>query len=186
MKKNESTTLITLRIALYSYHLCLAIRCNLAGIPLHGRALTFLLLNRHTFLRRQSISEQTAAAGYHGIIKFGRNLQDHQVQPLDEHNLVNQTAALNSIFSYFLNFSRSWDFSPGKFSLEILPDVQHEYALAQFEIMPSCSLTIFLGEEAHPHMATLSFQAVLESDKVTHEPPFLQAKQPQFPQLFVS
>ncbi|KAK4806346.1 hypothetical protein QYF61_017215 [Mycteria americana] len=40
----------------------------------------------------------------------------------------------------------------------------------------------YLGEETDPHLATLSFQAVVESDEVSPQPPFLQAEQPQFPQ----
>ncbi|KAK4814499.1 hypothetical protein QYF61_020861, partial [Mycteria americana] len=39
------------------------------------------------------------------------------------------------------------------------------------------------GEGPNPHLATASFQVVVESDKVSPQPPFLQAKPPQFPQL---
>ncbi|KAK4826180.1 hypothetical protein QYF61_006042 [Mycteria americana] len=41
-------------------------------------------------------------------------------------------------------------------------------------------------EETNPHLATASSQGVVESDKVSPQPPFLQAKQPQFPQLLLT
>ena len=37
-----------------------------------------------------------------------------------------------------------------------------------------------LGEEADPHLATVSSQAVVESDKVSPEPPLLQSEQLEF------
>ncbi|TRZ12529.1 hypothetical protein HGM15179_014580 [Zosterops borbonicus] len=40
----------------------------------------------------------------------------------------------------------------------------------------------YLREEADPHQGATSFQRVVESDKVTPEPLFLQTKQPQLPQ----
>ncbi|KAK4820222.1 hypothetical protein QYF61_021727 [Mycteria americana] len=40
----------------------------------------------------------------------------------------------------------------------------------------------YLGEETDPHLSTTSFQAVVESDKVSPQPPLLQTKQSQFPQ----
>ncbi|KAK4831047.1 hypothetical protein QYF61_014979 [Mycteria americana] len=40
----------------------------------------------------------------------------------------------------------------------------------------------YLGEETDPHLSTTSFQVVVESDKVSPQPPFLQAKQSQLPQ----
>lgn len=63
------------------------------------------------------------------------------------------------------------------------PDVQHEHTLVQFEVMPSCSVTVCLGKEAHPHLVTHSLLAVVESDKVTQEPPFPQTK--WFPHLLL-
>ncbi|XP_014161850.1 NADH dehydrogenase [ubiquinone] iron-sulfur protein 3, mitochondrial [Geospiza fortis] len=47
-----------------------------------------------------------------------------------------------------------------------------------------CSLPVAdcLGEEANPQLATPSFQAVGEGDKVNIKPPFLQAKLTQLPQ----
>ncbi|KAK4822933.1 hypothetical protein QYF61_023433 [Mycteria americana] len=40
----------------------------------------------------------------------------------------------------------------------------------------------YLGEQTNTHLATNSFQVVVESDKVSPQPPLLQTKQPQFPQ----
>uniref|UniRef100_A0A803V581 Centrosomal AT-AC splicing factor n=1 Tax=Ficedula albicollis TaxID=59894 RepID=A0A803V581_FICAL len=48
--------------------------------------------------------------------------------------------------------------------------------------MSSCLIRDCLREETDPHVAPASFQAVVESDKITPEPPFLQAKQSQLPQ----
>ncbi|KAK4813607.1 LOW QUALITY PROTEIN: hypothetical protein QYF61_011953, partial [Mycteria americana] len=45
-----------------------------------------------------------------------------------------------------------------------------------------CFMACYLGEETDPHLATTSFQVAVESNKVSPQPPLLQAKQPQFPQ----
>ncbi|KAK4826673.1 LOW QUALITY PROTEIN: hypothetical protein QYF61_010682 [Mycteria americana] len=65
---------------------------------------------------------------------------------------------------------------------EIFPNIQSKPLLAQLEAISSFPITCYLGEETDPHLATTSFQAVVESDKVSPQPPFLQAKEPQFPQ----
>ena len=39
-----------------------------------------------------------------------------------------------------------------------------------------------MGEETNTHLATPSFQVVVESDKASPQSPFLRSKQPQFPQ----
>ncbi|KAK4824093.1 LOW QUALITY PROTEIN: hypothetical protein QYF61_010604, partial [Mycteria americana] len=62
------------------------------------------------------------------------------------------------------------------------PNIQSKPPLAQLEAISSCPITCYLGEETDPHLSTTSFQVVVESDKVSPQPPFLQAKQPQFPQ----
>ncbi|KAK4822442.1 hypothetical protein QYF61_015189 [Mycteria americana] len=62
------------------------------------------------------------------------------------------------------------------------PNIQSKPPLAQLEATSSRPITCYLGEETDPHLSTTSFQAVVESDKVSPQPPFLQAKQPQFPQ----
>ncbi|KAJ7409674.1 hypothetical protein BTVI_55983 [Pitangus sulphuratus] len=43
--------------------------------------------------------------------------------------------------------------------------------------VPSCPVAGCLGEEIDPHLATTSFQVVVESDEISPEPPVLQAKQ---------
>ncbi|KAK4826531.1 hypothetical protein QYF61_010028 [Mycteria americana] len=71
-------------------------------------------------------------------------------------------------------------FSEGKF-----PNIQPKPPLAQLEAISSHSITCYLGEETDPHLSTTSFQVVVESHKVSPQPPFLQAKQPQVPQLLL-
>ncbi|KAK4811896.1 hypothetical protein QYF61_014929 [Mycteria americana] len=65
---------------------------------------------------------------------------------------------------------------------EKFPNIQSKPPLAQLEAISSCPITCYLGEETDPHLSTTSFQAVVESDKVSPQPPFLQAKQSQLPQ----
>ncbi|KAK4831163.1 hypothetical protein QYF61_015633 [Mycteria americana] len=65
---------------------------------------------------------------------------------------------------------------------EKFPNIQSKPPLEQLEAISSCPITCYLGEETDPHLATTSFQAVVESDKVSPQPPFLQAKQSQLPQ----
>ena len=55
----------------------------------------------------------------------------------------------------------------------------------QLEAVFSQPITCFLGEETKTCLTTTSFQVVVESDKISPEPPFLQAKQPRFPQLLL-
>ncbi|KAK4810664.1 LOW QUALITY PROTEIN: hypothetical protein QYF61_007464 [Mycteria americana] len=68
------------------------------------------------------------------------------------------------------------------FSEVKFPNIQSKPPLVQLEAISSCPITCYLGEETNPHLSTTSFQVVVESDKVFPQPPFLQAKQPQFPQ----
>ena len=56
----------------------------------------------------------------------------------------------------------------------------------QLEAISSCLISCYLGEEANTHLTATSFQVVVESDKVSPWPPFLQAKQPQLPQLLLT
>ncbi|KAK4831835.1 hypothetical protein QYF61_019593 [Mycteria americana] len=65
---------------------------------------------------------------------------------------------------------------------EKFPNIQSKPPLAQLEAISSCPITCYLGEETDPHLSTTSFQAVVESDEVSPQPPFLQAKQSQLPQ----
>lgn len=55
----------------------------------------------------------------------------------------------------------------------------------QFKIISSCPVTSCLGEEAGPHLATVCLQGAVESDKVSPEPPFLQVKHIQLPQILL-
>ncbi|KAK4807134.1 hypothetical protein QYF61_018475 [Mycteria americana] len=68
------------------------------------------------------------------------------------------------------------------FSEEIFPNIQSKPPLVQLEAISSRPITCYLGEETDPHLSTTSFQVVVESNKVSPQPPFLQAKQSQFPQ----
>ncbi|KAK4815713.1 hypothetical protein QYF61_006751 [Mycteria americana] len=71
------------------------------------------------------------------------------------------------------------------FSEVKFPNIQSKPPLVQPKAISSRPVTGYLGEEAHTHLSTTSFQVVVESNKVSLPPPFLQAKQPQFPQLLL-
>ncbi|KAK4812342.1 hypothetical protein QYF61_017119 [Mycteria americana] len=62
------------------------------------------------------------------------------------------------------------------------PNIQSKPPLAQLEAISSRPVTCYLGEETDPHLSTTSFQVVEESDEVSPQLPFLQAKQSQVPQ----
>ncbi|KAK4821282.1 hypothetical protein QYF61_017646 [Mycteria americana] len=68
---------------------------------------------------------------------------------------------------------------------EKFPNIQSKPPLAQLEAISSCPIACYLGEETDPHLSTTSFQVVEESDEVSPQPPFLQAKQSQVPQLLL-
>ncbi|KAK4814157.1 hypothetical protein QYF61_009975 [Mycteria americana] len=68
------------------------------------------------------------------------------------------------------------------FGEENFPNIQSKPPLVQLEAISSCPMAYYLGQETDPHLSTTSFQVAVESDKVSPQPPFLQAKQPQFPQ----
>ncbi|KAK4827946.1 hypothetical protein QYF61_022561 [Mycteria americana] len=63
------------------------------------------------------------------------------------------------------------------------PNIQSKPPLAQLEAISSRPIACYLGEETDTHLSTASLQVVVESNKVSPQPPFLQAKQPQLPQL---
>ncbi|KAK4822237.1 hypothetical protein QYF61_011878 [Mycteria americana] len=71
------------------------------------------------------------------------------------------------------------------FSEVKFPNIQSKPPLAQLEAISSSPITSSLGEETDPHLSTTSFQVVVESNKVSPQPPFLQAKQSQLPQLLL-
>ena len=68
------------------------------------------------------------------------------------------------------------------FREKILPNIQPEPPLVQLEAITSCPITSYRGAEADTHLATTSFQAVVESNEVSPEP-LLQTEPSQFPQL---
>ena len=99
--------------------------------------------------------------------------------------------SLSATSTRLLNTSRDGDdHFPGQpgpmldnpFGEEIFPDVQSKPPLVQLEAVSFHPITSYLIEETSTHLATPSFQVVVESDKVSPQPPFLQTKQPQFPQ----
>jgi len=58
------------------------------------------------------------------------------------------------------------------FCEEILPNIQSVAPiLVQLEAIASSSIISYLGEEANTHLTTVSFQAVVETHKVSPEPP---------------
>jgi len=69
------------------------------------------------------------------------------------------------------------------FSKDIFPDIQSKPPLMQLEAIASHPIDRYLGEETNTHLTTPSFQVVVESEKVSPQPPLLQTKQPQFLQL---
>jgi len=62
------------------------------------------------------------------------------------------------------------------------PNIQPKPPLLQLEATASCPITCYLGEETNTCLTTTSFQVVVESNKVSPQPPLLQTKQPQVPQ----
>jgi len=67
------------------------------------------------------------------------------------------------------------------FGGEIFPNNHSKPSLAQLQVVSSCAITLYLGEDSLTSLATTSFQLVVESNEVSPEPPFLQAKQSQLP-----
>jgi len=64
---------------------------------------------------------------------------------------------------------------------EVFPNVQPEPPLAQHEGIPSSLTACYVGEETVSHVTTTFLQVVIESNKVSPEPPLLQTEQSQFP-----
>lgn len=57
---------------------------------------------------------------------------------------------------------------------ELFPNIQSKPSLEQLKAISSYPLTgYYLGEETNPQLAPLSFQAVVESDKVSPEVSFI-------------
>ena len=53
----------------------------------------------------------------------------------------------------------------------------------QLEAIASRLIASYLGEETNTYLTTTSFQVVVEREKVSPQPPLLQTKQSQLPQL---
>jgi len=77
---------------------------------------------------------------------------------------------------------------PGhSFSKEIFAYIQPKPALMQLEaIEASPPTTSYLGEETNTCLTTTSFQVAAGSNKVPPQPPLLQTKLLQFPQLLLT
>jgi len=71
------------------------------------------------------------------------------------------------------------------FSKEIFPNIQSKGPLMQLEAIASPPIASYLREEINTCLTTTSFQAAVESNKVSPQPPLLQTKQPQFFQLLL-
>ena len=52
----------------------------------------------------------------------------------------------------------------------------------QLEAIPPSPITSYVGEEANSHLTTASLQVVVESNKVSPEPPLLLTRYSQFTQ----
>jgi len=73
--------------------------------------------------------------------------------------------------------------SDHSFSKAIFPNVQSKPPQMQLEAISSHPIASYLGEETNTRLTTISFQVAVESDKVSPQPPLLQTKVSQFPQL---
>jgi len=69
---------------------------------------------------------------------------------------------------------------PGhSFREEIFPNILSKPSLTQLEAISSRPIAGYLGEETNPRLTTASFQAVVEGNKASPQPPLLQTKKPQ-------
>ena len=71
------------------------------------------------------------------------------------------------------------------FGEDIFSNAQSKPSPVQLEAISSCPVTCYLGEETNTHLTTSCFQVAVESNKVSPQPPLLQTKKPQLPQLFL-
>jgi len=53
------------------------------------------------------------------------------------------------------------------FSEELFPNIQYIHPLGQLEAISPCPIACYLGEVTNIHLATTSFQVVVESNKVS-------------------
>lgn len=92
--------------------------------------------------------------------------------------------ALSATSSLFLNTTRNGGSTTSlgsAFQYLCTPSVEKFLLMSEPPLVQFNSVSIHpavgcLGEEAETHLARASFQAIVESDKVNPEPPFLQAK----------
>ncbi|KAK4827693.1 LOW QUALITY PROTEIN: hypothetical protein QYF61_020827 [Mycteria americana] len=114
------------------------------------------------------------------------SLIHQRCNPIIEGYLISQTRfALNEAMLAVINHLLIFHPVPmldHPFSKEIFPNIQPKPLLMQLEAISSRPITCYLGKETNTHLTTTSFQVVVESDKVSPEPPLLQTKQSQFPQ----
>ena len=68
---------------------------------------------------------------------------------------------------------------------EVFPNVQPESPLVQLEPIPSSFIAIYIGEEDNTYLTTTSLQTLVESSKVSPEPPLLQPEQSQLSDLLL-
>ena len=59
------------------------------------------------------------------------------------------------------------------FGEEIIPNIQPESLLAQFEVIHSSLIASYVGEKAEAHLTSTSFQGFVERNNVSPEPPLL-------------
>ena len=71
------------------------------------------------------------------------------------------------------------------FSKEIFPNIQSKPPLMKLQAISSHPIASYLEEETNTCLTTTSFQVAVESDNVSPQPPLLQMRQPQFPQLLL-
>ena len=71
------------------------------------------------------------------------------------------------------------------FSEEIFPNIQTKPPPMQLEAIASHPITSYLGEETNTCLTTTSSYVVVESKKIPPQPPLLQTKQSQLPQLLL-
>ena len=97
---------------------------------------------------------------------------------------------------HLLNISRDGDStaSPGSlvalfdnsFGAGIFSNTQYKPLLAQLKAVSSLPITCYLAEETNIILVTTSLQAIVESDVVPPDTPFLHFQHHPFPQLLLT
>jgi len=129
---------------------------------------------------------------FHGIIESLRLEKTSKISKPNHHpNTTMTTEPCSKVprLHVFLNTSSDGDSTTSLGSLfqclTTLSVQKSKPPLMQLEAISSCPITHYLGEETNTQLATTSFRVVVESKKVPPEPPLLQTKPPQFPQLLL-